>query len=97
MTTKKAASKVQTSHPRNLAHIGRDSGYRFIDRDPVLEEITRAITDSGRSLAWVAERSGVSRSTIYRWENGRTRRPQNLTVEFVLKVLGYERIVRKMR
>lgn len=66
-------------------------------RDPVLDEITRAITDSGRSLSWIAERSGVSKNTLYMWESGKTRRPQNLTVEFVLRVLGYERITRRMK
>ncbi len=81
--------------PRNLTHLTRDRGYRFIERDPVLELITKAITDSGLSLSRISDLCGVSRWTLHAWESGKVKRPQNLTVEFVLKALGYERIIVK--
>ncbi len=88
-----------TTKPRNLAHVKRDRGYRFTDRDPVLDEITRLITDSGLSIEAIVERvtklsrggATLAASTLRNWMNGKTRRPQNLTVTWTAFALGYER------
>lgn len=90
--TPQHSSFVQSSTPRpnNLSHVHRDRGYRFVDRDPVMQQVTEAITSCGRSLAWVSARSGVSVGTLQNWMNGSTRRPQNLTVTFVMRALGFE-------
>ena len=80
---------------RNLAHLSRDTGYRWQDADPVLEFIRNDITDSGWPLTYVAERSGVSVSTLRNWQNGKTKHPQNVTVEAVLRGLGWRREIRK--
>jgi DNA-binding transcriptional regulator YiaG len=80
---------------RNLAHLNRDRGYRFVDRDPILDEISRLITDSGLSAQTIAMRSGVTARTITNWQNGRTKKPQNLTVDHVLIALGYRRITQR--
>ena len=85
--------------PRNLAHEKRDRGYRFTDRDPVLDDITRLITDSGLSIGDLIERVldasnnqvRLSYATIANWLSGKTRRPQNFTVTWVAFALGYER------
>lgn len=78
------------NRPNNLNHVHRDRGYRFMDRDPVMVEVTEAITSSGRSLTWISERSGISVGTLQNWMNGSTRRPQHLTVSFVMRALGRE-------
>lgn len=79
---------------RRLEHLERDRGYRFTDgRDPILELITRLVTDSGYSLAAIEDRCGVCASTIRSWQTGKTKRPQNATVEMVLRTLGYRRAV----
>lgn len=78
---------------RNLSHLERDRGYRWADRDPVLDFVTRDITDSGWPLSYVAERSGVSVAALRCWMNGRTRRPANATVEAVLTALGWHRTI----
>lgn len=75
----------------NLTYLNRDRGYRFTDRDPVMDFITKDITDSGWPLTYVAERSGVSRACLANWQNGKTKHPQNMTVEAVLKALGWSR------
>jgi hypothetical protein len=87
------------TRPRNLAHLNRDRGYRWTDRDPVLDEITRLITDSGLDIDEIIERvldaSGnsvhLSYSTISNWLSGKTRKPQNFTVTWVATALGYRR------
>lgn len=82
---------MRSPAPRNLVHLHRDRGYRFADRDPMLEFICNDITDSGLKLSFIAERSGVSPGTLYNWTSGKTKRPQNEAVEAVLNALGWER------
>ena len=82
---------------RNLVHLDRDRGYRWQDTDPILEFIRNDITDSGWPLAYVAERSGVSVSCLRGWQNGKTRHPQNMTVEAVLNALGWGRKLTRAR
>ena len=75
---------------RDLAHLERDRGYRWQDHvDPVLEFIRNDITDSGWPLSYLAERSGVAVSTLRAWQSGKTRHPQNQTVDVVLRALGW--------
>lgn len=80
---------------RNLGHLHRDRGYRFVDQDPILAEISRLITNSGLSAQAIAMRSGVTARTITNWQNGRVKRPQNLTIDYVLLALGYRRVINK--
>jgi hypothetical protein len=68
-------TQQRTPPPRNLAHIKRDEGYRFVERDPILAELCGEITDSGMSAVEIERRSGVCRSTILAWLSGQTRRP----------------------
>jgi transcriptional regulator with XRE-family HTH domain len=89
---------------RNLAHVTRDRGYRFVDRDPVLDEVARMIIDSGLSVSEIIERieaisdtATVSYSTIANWLSGKTKRPQNYTVTWVALALGYTRTWSKTR
>jgi len=79
---------------RRLEHLSRDRGYRFTDgRDPVLEQVTRVITDSGLALNAIEAKCGVCASTMRSWQQGKTKRPQNATVEMVLRTLGYRRVI----
>jgi hypothetical protein len=83
----------------NLAFLNRDRGYRFTDRDPVLEEICNIITQSGKSAYEISELTAseshntnkISANTISNWLNGKTKKPQNYTVTWVGYVLGYRR------
>ena len=85
--------------PNNLIHLTRDRGYRFIDRDPILDEITRLISKSGLSLPEICDLVHKASHSIYRpsittlsnWQNGTTRRPQNFTITWVAHALGYRR------
>lgn len=95
---------ASTTEPRHLEHLNRDRGYRFVDRDPILEEITTMITDSGLSVSdiigrieEISDTATVSYSTIANWLSGKTKRPQNYTVTWVALALGYERRFVKTR
>jgi len=93
-TMAKTKTPARGGQYRRPEHVTRDSGYRFTDgRDPILELVTRVITDSGMSLKAIEAKSGVCAPTLRKWQNGDTKRPQNATVEIVLRTLGYRRIV----
>lgn len=63
--------------------------------DPMLKEVLQKIEDSGASVALLARRSGVSAATIHNWRKGKTRCPQNITMEFALRAAGYRRQIVK--
>jgi hypothetical protein len=90
----KTTASGTTPQRRRLGHLHRDRGYRFANRDPVLEEVTRLITDSGFSLSVIATRAQISVSTLSNWCNGMTKHPYNDRVDAVLLALGYRRTVR---
>ena len=78
--------------------------YSFIDKDPVIDYCrTKVFAQSedgkhGGGPAKVAHDSGVSKSTLYNWFKGRTKRPQFSTVAAVLISCGEYRVdLRKIR
>ena len=91
----RSSTDVQTTTPRKVAHLHRDRGYRFQDRDPVLEEVTRLITDSGLSLYAISQHANISTSTLVKWCGGITKHPYNDRIDAVLTALGYRRIIQK--
>jgi hypothetical protein len=66
--------------------------YRFIDKDPVVDEIRTLVQDEGliKKLELVHQLSGVSTTTIDNWFNGETKSPQNRTIMAVVTSLGYK-------
>jgi len=73
--------------------------YRFIDKDPVIDELRTIVQDEGlyKRLRIVAELSNLSPSTLSALFHGATRKPQNATVMAIATCLGYERTWRKAR
>ena len=73
--------------------------YRFIDKDPVIDEIRTLVQDEGlmKKLEIVHQLSGVSTSTLENWFNGDTKSPQNRTIMAVTSALGYKRAWEKER
>lgn len=89
------------SAARNTRREGlpEDRGYRFADYDPILEEVRAAIRDSELTVSEILEKvldaSGnavnLSYATVAHWLDGKTRRPQNYTLTWVLFAIGIER------
>jgi len=73
--------------------------YNWIDKDPVIDEMRTVFQDEGliKKLALVHELSGVATATMDNWFNGSTRKPQNTTIEAVMRSLGYSRPFTKTR
>jgi transcriptional regulator with XRE-family HTH domain len=59
--------------------------------DPTLSEVLARI--DGLSAPYIERKCGVSHSTIRNWRNGRTRRPQNITMTYALRAAGYKRVI----
>jgi DNA-binding phage protein len=58
--------------------------------DPTMLQVALLIRNSNLSPRIIAARCGVSYVCIYRWLAGKTRRPQAITLKFVLRALGYD-------
>lgn len=94
-----ASDMAKTAKTHNLAYLHRDRGYRFQDRDPAMVELCNIIYASELPIHQICNAVSkatagsyrVSESTIANWLNGKTRRPQNLTLSWVGYALGYRR------
>lgn len=83
----------------------RDTGYRWQDRDPAMEELCSLIDASNMSVEAIVRKVAIATggayrvggSTIYNWLNGKTKRPQSYTMNWVGYALGYERKWTRMK
>ena len=79
-------------------HIGKIySSYMFKTKDPVIDEL-RTMTENhygkrvnGNSLKQIEEAGGPSASCMRAWFFGKTKRPQNPTVEAAGRAMGFKR------
>lgn len=59
-------------------------------RDPVLAQFEMARKASGLSDSEISRRCGVSTACLRNWRReGKTRRPQHLTLVFAFRALGF--------
>jgi hypothetical protein len=68
--------------------------YRFTGADPAIAEV-RAIIGKDMSLKEVEKDGGPTAGTMRNWFKGKTKRPQNCTLEAAGRALGYERVWRR--
>lgn len=66
-------------------------GYRWIDKDPVIDHVISLMKQDGRSLTAIANAAYLSPTTLHAWDSGATRRPNNISIDFVLRAMGFER------
>lgn len=78
--------------------------YRFTTKDPAIDAIRTVMQDhfGKRNLkpedyAEVHEQGGPTGGCIKSWFEGKTKRPQNATLEAAGRALGYERVWRKQK
>ncbi len=76
-----------------MANVRLYRTYRFIDKDPIIDEVRTLIQDEGlmKKLDIVHQLSGVATTTLDNWFNGETVSPQNRTISAVVTSLGYQR------
>jgi hypothetical protein len=85
VTTTRRTNKIPTTKT--------EKSYQFRERDPdpVLVELRDKIITSRLSAEELAVKAMVSWTTINNILNFKTRRPQNYTVDAILKACGYYR------
>jgi hypothetical protein len=66
-------------------------GYRYVDKDPVIHELIGLVNKDPRSVTAIAKDAFIAPSTLLALDHGKTRRPQNATIEFLLRSLGKKR------
>lgn len=66
------------------------TGYRFLDKDPVIDVYRTARERTGMTFAQIALKSGVTEATLRAWDYGATKRPQHLTLRFAMDAMGYK-------
>ena len=85
-TRKRAPNKL------GQATTKKHTGYRFTDKDPELEFVVSCIDEyvsKGGTLKEIEKGAEVSASTMRNWRLGKTHRPGNLTMSWVMTALGY--------
>jgi hypothetical protein len=89
----KYKERVNQRRPRVVnqerVHTKTDQKYRFMDKDPMIDQVLSLVDQSGRSDTAIAHEAFIAPSTIKGWRT-KTKRPQRVTLEFVLRVLGYK-------
>jgi hypothetical protein len=98
----KSIHTVKSNHVAlNKLHQKNTTAYRFADPDPILDLLRAAISDAMRdnrmSIVQIAADAMCAYQTVARIVDGETRRPQNSTVDRILKACGFTRpILRAM-
>lgn len=79
------------------------SSYMFRDKDPAIDEIRTVMQRHYRKNNLdkedyndVAEQGGPTAGCIKAWFEGKTKRPQNATLEAAGRALGFERVWQQM-
>jgi len=67
--------------------------YMFREKDPIIDALRTAVSDSHKKYSIVQAESGVSSTTLHNWFHGKTRRPQFATVSAVARSLGKKGVV----
>lgn len=80
---------------KRTSNLKSSTGYRWRDKDAILDVINDIIDRGSLSPKTIAERSGVSYSTIHAWMFGKTRKPQAMTARHVLQACGYDLAVQR--
>lgn len=73
--------------------------YMFRSKDPAIDEIRTVMQDhfgkrnlSKEDYAEIEERGGPSGGCVKAWFEGKTKKPQNATLEAAGRALGYKRV-----
>jgi|SRR6516164_756471 hypothetical protein len=71
--------------------------YNFVEKDPIIDELRTIDQKEGLSYREVHWLSGISENTMRNWFEGKTKRPQNASIEAFLRALGHKRVIQKVR
>jgi hypothetical protein len=89
--------------PRSNGPMRLYQSYMFRDKDPAIDEIRTVMQRhfgknnlSNEEYAEVEEQGGPTKGCVKAWFEGKTKRPQNATLEAAGRALGFERVWQEM-
>lgn len=62
--------------------------YLFVEKDPIIDALRTAVSESHMKYSELRNESGVSTTTLRNWFHGATRRPMFSTVSAVTRAMG---------
>jgi transposase-like protein len=65
-------------------------GRKALPVEPLMRRTVMLVNNSGKKVAFISRKSGVTSQTIRNWRTEKVRRPQISTINAVLKTLDYE-------
>jgi hypothetical protein len=72
------------------------TGYRFVDKDPIVDIIAHKIDESKLTLKEIHDRGGPVYATLHNWVYGATKRPNNATIQQLWQALGLATYIGKV-
>lgn len=91
-----AARKSNVVHLRERRKELPSRGMLEALRSEGFKDLMGLVERSGLSVAYISNKSGVTKGTLYKWRSGETLRPQHGTMEVVARAIGYRFILQKM-
>jgi hypothetical protein len=83
---------VMRGRRKDNGYLQTYSSYNFVDKDPVIYEFEYAQKRLGLNDSQVSKGSGVSTTTLRNWKWGKTRKPQNASIEAAYRAMGLRRV-----
>lgn len=77
---------VDNPAPKGRLNLNRS--YNFVDKAEIIDKLRTAMDDAGMTISLASNKSGVTRTTMKRWFDGKTKRPQVPTLNAVGKLVG---------
>jgi hypothetical protein len=84
-------------------HLPIYKSYVFRDKDPVIDQLrtmaedTYGVKINSKTLRIIADKGGPTVGSMKAWFFGKTKRPQNPTVEAAGRAMGYQRVWQRMK
>lgn len=88
--TKTHSKKSSTSTSKRSASRGNFVP-AYHRTDPDLAQVVMILNNSPEKKRAIQDSRGVTTQTLNNWVSGRTKRPYNVTLTFVMEGLGYRR------
>lgn len=67
------------------------TGYRFLDKDPIIDDYREAVRKSGMTRKEIEGHGGPKARTQLAWDKGDVRKPQSLSMASAMQIMGYLR------
>jgi hypothetical protein len=82
--------------PKTLKEASLATEYKTMQYDPRMLQTVMLLKASGKTPSYIQRVCGVTTQTLRNWEKKKTKRPQAATMDFALRTVGYQLVIRKI-